>query len=938
MRSTSGRIGGGIVLVSLLVGACLSEREKDDAAGAEALAQPEAVFRDARDANEVVLAVRTQLERAFGKANVQLPGTRAPGLTLGNFNVVGSKVAPHVELLSAGGVLGEVPGARAEIALPVRADGAFRLRDEQSGMTIDVGLAGATASAREESNGYVVYRSGYVNGAHIVHRPTSQGTEDYVFFPEKLPETPELRYDLGLGEGVAGLRLVDRTLEMLDAKGAPRLRMTQPYAVDGDGRRLAINVAIEGCAYDASGVAPWGRPTVDPGAKHCSVRLSWDASAKAPLVVDPEWILSTNMNHARMNATATQMQNGRVFVFGGDTGEGSSALDAPEIYDPETNSWATTTPAMKPRANHQAVLTPDGVVVISGRTSPSVMRYNPQNASWSQLPQLSTARSRFTATFIPTKGILVTGGFDVNSGNAVTNSTQFLAATPNAQWDGGGEMAHKRAGHTATLLKNGLVLVTGGFGGDDLESPTTAELFDVSAMAPDSPWSSAGNMASAHANHAAARLADGRVVVMGGIFPMTQFSKNVDIFDPATKQWTAGPPMMTGRAYFAAAMPQGLDGIVVMGGQVQGANLPEPSNLVEAFAPGNNAWKALPNMSSARAYFAAEALSNGRILAIGGVIPADNTPGTSELLACTSDEDCSAETYCAKDQSCKPRKPNGETCDLRPAEADGTDCFAKECHVCNSGNCVDGFCCDTPCSGQCESCNGSAVGAQAGLCAPVVGVPVTDTLSQRDACKGDGLCGGACNGINRESCTYPEGNNCRSSCEEGKFQALACDGQGSCAAVAFEQACSPYACDEAGKQCMTTCTQTTDNTTKSGCDDETSVCNVDGQCISRPTKCIDDNSMELADGSVQSCGAFRCQKGACLSVCDTAYDCATDPAGKVTYVCDESRKCVEAQFENTVESVTGCSASQSPNSSRLGWLAALAIAGAFAARRQRARA
>ena len=936
MRRTRGRIGVGFVLVSTLVGACLAERENDDVA-AEAVARPEAAFRDDRAASDVVLAVRMQLERGFGKTSIQIPGARTPHVGVGHFDVVGSRAVADTEMLSLNGLPMEMPEARAEVVLPSRADGAFRLRDERSGLSIDVGLVGATASAREESSGYIVYRSGYGNGAHIVHRPTLAGTEDYVFFPETLPETPELRYDVALGEGVAGLRLVSKTLEMLDADGTPRLRMAPPYAVDGDGRRLAVEVAIEGCAYDVSGVMPWGRPTVDPGAKHCTVHLSWSADAKAPLVVDPQWILTTNMNKARLNAPAVRLGDGRVFVQGGDLGEGTQAIDDPEIYDPANNTWATTVASGKYRTGHAAVLTPLGVLLISGKTSPSVHLYNPANSGWSFMATLpnSLARVKHTATFIPGKGTLVVGGIDVSS-STLLNTAIWLGTAPNAVWDGAGTMAFKRAGHTATLLKNDTVLIVGGFGGDGVASPNSAEMFDAMAMPPNSPWTIAGTFAAAHANHAAARLGDGRVVVMGGIVPLGEPSPHVDIYDPATKQWSAGPSMAQGRAFFPAVMPQGMNTVVVLGGMIQGANNTlEPTNTVELFLSGTNEWKPGPEMSTPRAYFPAEALGNGRIIAIGG----STTPatGTSELLACASDDDCSENTYCAADQSCKPRQANGTLCGSAPGSTQ--DCFTTECRFCASNLCVDGFCCDTACDGQCETCNGAGLGGKPGQCMPMTGPPVTDTLTQRVACNGEGLCGGSCNGVTRDACTYPQGNTCSTGCKDGKFQSKTCDGFGKCEAIAFEQTCAPYMCDDKEQQCTTTCTPPTNPGDKTGCDDKISVCNVDHQCIPRPTKCdAEENSMVLPDGLKVPCEAFRCDQGACLTVCNTAYDCAQHPDPQKSYVCDESRMCVEKNFEDTVEIVTSCSASQSPNSSRLGWLAALAMAGAFAARRHRPRA
>src|SRR5690606_23974280 len=95
---------------------------------------------------------------------------------------------------------------------------------------------------------------------------------------------------------------------------------------------------------------------------------------------------------------------------------------------------------------------------------------------------------------------------------------------------------------------------------------------------------------------------------------------------------------------------------------------------------------------------------------------------------------------------------------------------------CASGYCVDGVCCNSACTGQCEACN---LPGQAGVCLPVSGAPV----GSRTPCAGDGVCGGVCDGTNRFACAYPgAGTECRAaSCSESTATLAAyCDGAGSC--------------------------------------------------------------------------------------------------------------------------------------------------------------
>ena len=96
-----------------------------------------------------------------------------------------------------------------------------------------------------------------------------------------------------------------------------------------------------------------------------------------------------------------------------------------------------------------------------------------------------------------------------------------------------GAMIMPRAAHTATLLPNGKVLITGGTGGTVFGPPTaTAELFDPSTGA----FTPTGNMTTPRASHSATLLADGRVLIVGGV-PIVGGGP-AELYDPSTGSFT----------------------------------------------------------------------------------------------------------------------------------------------------------------------------------------------------------------------------------------------------------------------------------------------------------------------------------------------------------------------------------------------------------------
>jgi hypothetical protein len=108
----------------------------------------------------------------------------------------------------------------------------------------------------------------------------------------------------------------------------------------------------------------------------------------------------------------------------------------------------------------------------------------------------------------------------------------------------------------------------------------------------------------------------------------------------------------------------------------------------------------------------------------------------------------------------------------------GRKCTKNE--QCTSTHCVDGYCCDVACTGQCEACD---ILSQPGKCSPS---PAGDTPhGARTPCSGSGgaACGGTCDGNNRAACGYPAmGKPCADrSCSGNMYVPTpTCNGNGSC--------------------------------------------------------------------------------------------------------------------------------------------------------------
>ncbi|HEY6475808.1 MAG TPA: kelch repeat-containing protein, partial [Polyangia bacterium] len=409
--------------------------------------------------------------------------------------------APPTEAHAAGDVPGASEQLPVEVSLPARSTEPLRLAEKTTGMAIEVQAREVFNVVAQSADGYFVYPNAHTSGGTLLHRVVEDGAEDFVSF-ETRPAVPEVDYDLKLDKGVGGLRLVDGTLELLDANGAPRLRAAPPFIAGADGARTDATLAVEGCAVDTNPAGPWDRPVTAPGAAICTLRVRWpDEAVRYPAVLDPKWTTTGNLTFARQDHNLINLPlNGKVLAIGGrSTPTSTAGLASVEIYDKSTGTWSVTNPigggrwsasvtllnASSNGATSQHVLVAGG---INGTTSLNTAQlYNQTTGTWAAAANLNAPRHLHTATLLADGRVLVAGG--MNGTSVLASAALYNPASGSGSWTattGPIPPAGWRFG-TATLVQtangqlNNKVLLAGG--NDGTHTLAAVFLFDPTQSA-----------------------------------------------------------------------------------------------------------------------------------------------------------------------------------------------------------------------------------------------------------------------------------------------------------------------------------------------------------------------------------------------------------------------------------------------------------------------
>lgn len=512
------------------------------------------------------------------------------------------------------------------VSLPSSAEGEVRL--DGGAFSGGFRLLGATRARAEMAGDELVYRGGlkHEGASHDVHLRTIEGgVEDFVMF-SKRPADERVRYEVDVS-GAAGLRLVAGSLEWLDAGGAPRLRVRAPYVLDATGaRRLAV-LSVVGCAYDESPLPPWGRAVTAPGASRCVLEVTWGSLVGQPIsypaALDPAWVDGGKMVVPRNGHAATRLADGRVLVAGGWNAVNSNTyINAAELFDPATKTWAATTSMKRPRGHFGLTTLASGKVLAAAgddQLLATAETFDPATATWTATDAMKVARDGGSSTLLGDGRVLVAGGCSAYS--STCDKLEATSETYDPATDAWtlslNSMSVPREAYVMVTLGDGSALAAGGcpMYGANFGCFTSTKSVDRYDQATNK-WSPTGQLVAPQDHDTTTRLANGKVLLAGGL-SNGNIVKTAQLFDPAVGTWSV--VMDTNSEHDISAISPLADGRAILSGSWGTlASLAQITGVTELFDPATGAWSPGPPLLEPRGFHTSTVLADGRVLIAGG--------------------------------------------------------------------------------------------------------------------------------------------------------------------------------------------------------------------------------------------------------------------------------------------------------------------------------
>jgi len=285
----------------------------------------------------------------------------------------------------------------------------------------------------------------------------------------------------------------------------------------------------------------------------------------------------------RENYASVKLNDGRSLFAGGADEEGH-AIKRAELFDPSLNKFRPAGAMIVPRCGPTATLLPDGSVLIAGGATcseePAPIRtleiFEPSSATFHEAADLNFPRFDLKTLLLNNGKVLIAQGYSQTHepiGPAEIFDPKDAIVQP------AGSMMVPRCFASETPLPGGQVLIAGGVRCDEpeREAINAAEIFDPSGQ-----FGRVGTMSVARVCHSATLMKNGKVLIAGGASALSNgvALDSAEIFDPSKSSFSRTGAMTKARACPTAMLRD--DGTVLIKGGQSENGIAVPVDLTDS--------------------------------------------------------------------------------------------------------------------------------------------------------------------------------------------------------------------------------------------------------------------------------------------------------------------------------------------------------------------
>ena len=322
------------------------------------------------------------------------------------------------------------------------------------------------------------------------------------------------------------------------------------------------------------------------------------------------------------STTFTTLSSAIAIVAGGDHNDGNTSYYVDDILVTTQNMLfygGTLIITGLPNTLHTVKVS--GTTHLDGVYSlVQLMPADLAKGSWTQSNPMQTAKGSAVSVKLDARRYLLCGGYAGSSDVKFASCETYDTLTDT--WAGVASMNAARDGFTMTKLADGRVLAVGGTGagGGDSNRLISSEIYDPVA----NTWTYTGDLVEKAFSHAAVLMGNGKVLVVGGRgYPWCESHKTSQLYDPATGQWSLTGYMNYPRQAISVdnslvKLPKGK--IMVLGGVRidNGCDASGPVPPPELYDPETGTWSPGPAMAVNRIYPAITVMPDSKVLVCGG--------------------------------------------------------------------------------------------------------------------------------------------------------------------------------------------------------------------------------------------------------------------------------------------------------------------------------